>query len=31
MKNLTPSELRSKIQSGEKFIVDMYIGLVWTM
>ena len=24
MKNLTPSELRSKIQSGEKFIVDMY-------
>jgi len=24
MKNLTPTELREKIQSGEKFIVDMY-------
>ena len=27
---LTTEELQQKIDSGEKFIVDLY-GLVWTM
>ena len=29
MKSLTPTELKEKIDNGEKFIVDMYvIGVV---